>query len=86
MLTPANDIARNLLQRLDTLGLRDKTAPGLYGSAHYCIGVRVTNLIEVFELGLHLGAAFGRIRVENYSSEHIIAFPEALVEMVHGSA
>lgn len=86
MFRPGNDIARGLLQRLDSLGLRDSAAPSLVDPDRYCVGVRARNLIEAFELGRQLGASFGKIRVESFAHEHIIAFPEALVDLEHGSA
>lgn len=86
MLRPGNDIARGLIQRLDALGLRDSAAPSLVGPDRYCVGVRARNLIEVFELGRQLGSSFGNIRVETFAHEHLIAFPEALVDLEHGSA
>ncbi|HBO7965327.1 TPA: hypothetical protein L5C46_003794 [Pseudomonas aeruginosa] len=60
--------------------------PSLHGSGSYCIGVRAIKVIEVFELGRTLGADFGKIGVESYAEGHIIVFPEALVNLAHGSA
>jgi hypothetical protein len=86
VLQPCNETARNLLLRLEAAGLRERATPGLDGIGSYCIGVRATNAIEVFELGRTLGADFGKVRVESYAEGHIIAFPEALVKLDHGSA
>lgn len=86
MLHPCNETARNLLLRLEAADLRESATLSLDVIGSYCIGVRATNAIEVFELRRAQGADFGKIRVESYAEGHIIGFPEALVKLDYGSA
>lgn len=78
-LIPQNEVAKKVLGHLPG---SFEPQGGYFGGRTYCIGVRVRNVGEAFELGINMGAeasGFGDIGFDKIGAQQYVVFRSAEV-------